>query len=115
MIENMAEGKGRLVYHFMFTNWPDQAVPNTKPLLQYLQLIHAHHTTGPILVHCSAGIGRTGVLITIDLALAQIEKKGRCDIFEIVTELRKQRYGMIQVKDQYTLVYLACLDALKSL
>lgn len=115
MIENRPMGTGRLVYHFMFTDWPDQTAPNTLPLLQYLQLIHAHHTTGPILVHCSAGIGRTGALITIDLALAQIERKGRCDIFEIVSELRKQRYGMIQVKDQYTLSYLACLDALRSL
>lgn len=115
MIENRPMGTGRLVYHFMFTNWPDQTAPNTRPLLQFLQLIHAHHTTGPILVHCSAGIGRTGALITIDLALAQIERKGRCDIFEIVLELRKQRYGMIQVKDQYTLSYLACLDALRSL
>ncbi|XP_022313821.2 tyrosine-protein phosphatase non-receptor type 13-like isoform X2 [Crassostrea virginica] len=115
MIENRPLGTGRLLYHFMFTNWPDQATPNTIPLLQYLQLIHAHHTTGPILVHCSAGIGRTGALITIDLALAQIERKGRCDIFEIVSELRKQRYGMIQVKDQYTLSYLACLDALRTL
>lgn len=54
--------------------------------LQFLQLIHAHHTTGPILVHCSAGIGRTGALITIDLALAQIERKGRVSVLTKLSE-----------------------------
>lgn len=72
-------------YHDMFTGFTVNQFTVPVPVftvdslicLQYLQLIHAHHTTGPILVHCSAGIGRTGALITIDLALAQIERKGR--------------------------------------
>jgi len=52
----------------------------------------------PILVHCSAGIGRTGTLITLDLVLASIEKDLKFNIHQIVTELRAQRPGMIQTK-----------------
>ncbi|KAK3091931.1 hypothetical protein FSP39_023798 [Pinctada imbricata] len=97
-LEDVTNNECRIVYHVNFTTWPDQGVPKPITVLQCIQLVHVYHSTGPIVVHCSAGIGRTGTFITIDLALAQIETNGKCDIFEIVQELRKQRYGMIQTK-----------------
>lgn len=60
--------------------------------------MHELESGGPILVHCSAGIGRTATLITLDIVLASIERQAKFDIHEIVTKLRKQRPGMIQTK-----------------
>ena len=73
------------------------------------------HDTGPVVVHCSAGIGRTGALITLDVILAMIERDLKFDINKIVMDLRRQRHGMIQTKDQYLFCYKACLEALSSL
>lgn len=56
------------------------------------------HSGGPILVHCSAGIGRTGTLITLDIILGSIERDLKFDIHQVVTDLRRQRPGMIQTK-----------------
>lgn len=114
-IEKVTSGELKRVYHLNYTTWPDHGVPSSPvPILQFLQLGHVYHTSGPLVVHCSAGIGRTGALITIDIALARLESEGKCDIFEIVKDLRRQRQGMIQTKDQYLLCYEACLAAMLS-
>ena len=60
--------------------------------------MHELHSGGPILVHCSAGIGRTGTLITLDIVLGSIERDLKFDIHQIVSDLRRQRPGMIQTK-----------------
>lgn len=60
--------------------------------------MHELHTDGPVLVHCSAGVGRTGTLITLDIVIGSIERGLKFDIHPIVTELRRQRAGMIQTK-----------------
>ncbi|XP_013396442.1 tyrosine-protein phosphatase non-receptor type 13 [Lingula anatina] len=112
-LEDTKTSKSQEVIHLNFTSWPDNGVPQTAtPLLQYIQLLHALHESGPVVVHCSAGIGRTGTLITIATALTSIEKNLKFDICEIVSELRKQRPGMIQTKDQYLFCYTACIEAL---
>ncbi|XP_076073752.1 tyrosine-protein phosphatase non-receptor type 13-like isoform X3 [Mytilus galloprovincialis] len=114
-IEKVTSGELKRIYHLNYTTWPDHGVPSSPvPILQFLQLGHVYHTSGPLVVHCSAGIGRTGALITIDIALARLESEGKCDIFEIVKDLRRQRQGMIQTKDQYLLCYEACLAAMLS-
>ncbi|XP_069124056.1 tyrosine-protein phosphatase non-receptor type 13-like isoform X2 [Argopecten irradians] len=114
-IKNVTTREIRDIHHINYITWPDHGVPDSAiPILQCMQLVHAYHTTGPLVVHCSAGIGRTGAFITIDMALAQIEQSCSCDIFEIVKELRQQRPGMIQTKDQYMLCYCACIEALLS-
>ena len=51
---------------------------------------------GPILVHCSAGVGRTGTFIAVDIALEQAKKEGVVDIAGVVNRLRKQRMKMVQ-------------------
>ncbi|XP_064639301.1 tyrosine-protein phosphatase non-receptor type 13-like isoform X2 [Lineus longissimus] len=109
-------GMSRDVIHLNYTTWPDHGTPSSaRPLLQYIQLMHLYHTTGPIVVHCSAGIGRTGALLTIDLVLAHMEKDLKFEIPSLVKELREQRQGMIQTKDQYVFCHIACLEALNSL
>ncbi|KAK3601912.1 hypothetical protein CHS0354_041851 [Potamilus streckersoni] len=114
-MEDLVGGESRIVYHINYTTWPDHGLPHSAmPILQCIRLSHLLQRSGPLLVHCSAGIGRTGTFITVDVALTQIESGIRFNIFEIVKELRRQRHGMIQTKDQYLFCYHACLEALLS-
>ncbi|KAL3876548.1 hypothetical protein ACJMK2_034389 [Sinanodonta woodiana] len=114
-MEDLVGGESRIVYHINYTIWPDHGIPySALPILQCIRLSHLLQRSGPLLVHCSAGIGRTGTFITVDIALTQIEAGIKFNIFEIVKELRRQRQGMIQTKDQYLFCYHACLDALLS-
>ena len=63
------------VTHMNFTTWPDHGVPaSALPLLRYTRYMRRIHTNGPIVVHCSAGIGRTGTLITIDTVIGLIDR-----------------------------------------
>lgn len=113
LIENTETGESRCLYHLNYTTWPDHGTPTSAvPLLQCMRLSHLYRTTGPIVVHCSAGIGRSGTFIAIDVALAHIERGLKFDLFEIVQELRRQRQGMIQTRDQYSFCYTACVEAL---
>ena len=86
-------------YHF--TSWPDHGVPEmTGPIVALHKMVMSgwKKEGGPILVHCSAGVGRTGTFITIDLALEQAEKEGVVDIAGIVNRLREQRMQMVQTE-----------------
>ena len=60
--------------------------------------MHMYHRGGPYVVHCSAGIGRSGVLMAVDTALCRMEQAQNFDMFTIVSDLRRQRYGMIQTQ-----------------
>ncbi|KAL8588982.1 hypothetical protein ACOMHN_065764 [Nucella lapillus] len=106
-------GEEREVVQLHYTTWPDHGVPDTAyPMLQFVRLMHQLHRSGPFVVHCSAGIGRSGVLIAVDTALTHIETGDDVDLFDIVSEMRHQRYGMIQTQDQYLFCYTACMEAL---
>ena len=86
-------------YHF--TSWPDHSVPEYgTPLMILRKKVMANwkKDRGPILVHCSAGVGRTGTFITIDIALEQAKTEGVVDIAGIVNRLREQRMQMVQTK-----------------
>ena len=63
-----------------------------------MHVMHLLHDAGPIVVHCSAGIGRTGALLTVDVVLAMVARDIKFDIQRVVEELRRQRQGMIQTK-----------------
>ena len=87
------------------TSWPDHGVPEyNKPLVILHQKTMAawKEDPGPIMVHCSAGVGRTGTFIALDLALDQAAKERIVDLAGIVTHLREQRMKMVQtvVSDQ---------------
>ena len=81
------------------TSWPDHGVPEYGTPLMALHKQSTNNwssSKGPILVHCSAGVGRTGTFIAIDLALEQAKKEGVIDIAGIVNRIRQQRMQMVQ-------------------
>ncbi|TSK22776.1 FERM and PDZ domain-containing protein 2 [Bagarius yarrelli] len=109
-------GATHLVKHLKFTKWPDHSTPqSSKQLVHFIQYMRTVHTNGPIIVHCSAGIGRAGVLICTDVILSLIERGLTINVSEIVKEMRLQRHGMIQTKEQYVFCYKVWLDVLQSI
>ena len=91
--------QSRSITQFHLTSWPDHDVPESaSPLMKFHKLVMSavDKQSGPLLVHCSAGVGRTGTFITVDIALEQAEKERKVDIAGIVTRLRQQRMKMVQ-------------------
>ena len=113
--ETAATGKPRKIFHYQFIGWPDHGVPSDPgSLLEMMQLIEATQQTfevpGPQVIHCSAGIGRTGTVITIRMLMRLYEKKGHLeerDIPRTVQKVRLQRSGMVQTEAQYNFIYQA--------
>uniref|UniRef100_A0A8C0T8L7 Protein tyrosine phosphatase non-receptor type 20 n=1 Tax=Canis lupus familiaris TaxID=9615 RepID=A0A8C0T8L7_CANLF len=92
-------GTSHFVKHVQFTNWPDHGTPaSVDGFIKYVRFVRKSHLTGPILVHCSAGVGRTGVFLCVDVVFCAIEKNFPFNIRNIVAQMREQRYGMIQTK-----------------
>ncbi|GAB1603058.1 tyrosine-protein phosphatase 10D-like isoform X2 [Argonauta hians] len=111
--------KIREVKQFHFLKWPDFGCPqNTSLLINFVQTVRTHMpyiNTGPTLVHCSAGVGRTGTFIVIDRLLQHIQYHSEVDIFGLILELRKYRPNMVQTEDQYIYIYQCIADHLKHL
>ncbi|EGD76245.1 tyrosine-protein phosphatase corkscrew [Salpingoeca rosetta] len=117
----------RTVYQYHYTNWPDHGVPDDAEILSLLLTVREHNKdvkeksqrpVGPLLVHCSAGIGRTGTIIVIDIIMDKIEQEGTgidVDIQKSIQGIRAQRSGMIQTAAQYRFVYKAILDHINNL
>uniref|UniRef100_A0A3Q2FV67 protein-tyrosine-phosphatase n=1 Tax=Cyprinodon variegatus TaxID=28743 RepID=A0A3Q2FV67_CYPVA len=103
----------REVTHIQFMSWPDHGVPGEPHLLLKLRRrVNAFKNffSGPIVVHCSAGVGRTGTYIGIDAMMEGLEAEGRVDIYGYVVKLRRQRCLMVQVEAQYILIHQALLE-----
>uniref|UniRef100_UPI00398EFDC7 receptor-type tyrosine-protein phosphatase C isoform X3 n=1 Tax=Pristiophorus japonicus TaxID=55135 RepID=UPI00398EFDC7 len=103
----------REVTHIQFIRWPDHGVPEDPHLLLKLrQRVNAFRNlfSGPIIVHCSAGVGRTGSYIGIDAMMQGHEAEGRVDIYGYIVQLRRQRCLMVQVEAQYILIHQALLE-----
>ncbi|EQB78246.1 hypothetical protein CB1_000707008 [Camelus ferus] len=93
---------GRAVTHIQFTSWPDHGVPEDPHLLLKLRRrvnAFSNFFSGPIVVHCSAGVGRTGTYIGIDAMLEGLEAENKVDVYGYVVKLRRQRCLMVQVED----------------
>uniref|UniRef100_A0A3Q0QSK9 protein-tyrosine-phosphatase n=1 Tax=Amphilophus citrinellus TaxID=61819 RepID=A0A3Q0QSK9_AMPCI len=110
----------RHVRHYWFTSWPDHHIPQC--IAPYLKLVEEVETyseslvptssqevpasgPGPIIVHCSAGIGRTGCFIASSIGCQQLRETGQADVLETVCQLRLDRGGMIQTTEQYQFLY----------
>uniref|UniRef100_A0A8C2J6Y0 Tyrosine-protein phosphatase non-receptor type 20 n=1 Tax=Cyprinus carpio TaxID=7962 RepID=A0A8C2J6Y0_CYPCA len=104
------------VTHLNYTGWPDHGTP-TQPeqLLTFISYMRHIHQSGPIITHCSAGIGRSGTLICIDVVLGLISKDADFDISDVVRTMRLQRQGMVQTEEQYIFCYQVVLYVLRCL
>ena len=111
-------GEKRTIFQIHYTNWPDKEVPETEDLQifskinQLVDRLNKSDTKQPIIVHCSAGVGRTGTFISMYLLEKEIEKqiKDNCpiirfNIFNLVRKLKEMRMYMVQTVVQYQLIY----------
>ncbi|CAG2243427.1 PTPRM [Mytilus edulis] len=108
--------ESKVVKQFHFTVWPDKNVPKYSS-----SLVHFRHKvnntevtcTGPMVVHCSAGIGRTGTFIGLDYVVNQAKEVEYVDVFGCVEGLRRQRVNMVQTQEQFQFIYEAVIEYLQ--
>lgn len=125
-MKHLLTGQERTVWHLQYTDWPEHGCPeDLKGFLSYLEEIQSvrRHTNNssepqgpnpPLLVHCSAGVGRTGVVILSEIMIACLEHNEVLDIPRVLDMLRQQRMLMVQTLCQYTFVYQVLIQFLKS-
>ncbi|KAM7108363.1 receptor-type tyrosine-protein phosphatase eta isoform 3-T3 [Ciconia maguari] len=118
-VEKSNTPESHTVRQFHFTSWPDHGVPETTDLLiNFRHLVHEYSSQNPIdsptLVHCSAGVGRTGTFIAIDRLIQQIEMENTVDVYGVVYDLRMHRPLMVQTEDQYVFLNQCVMDIIRS-
>lgn len=110
--------ESRKIWHLLFAGWPDFSVPEGTDRAAMLKLVelsrskNADNSTNPRIVHCSAGIGRSGTFIALDWLMQELDEgaldttpDGEDPVMNVVETLRDQRAGMVQSKIQYLLLY----------
>uniref|UniRef100_A0A8C3TFC3 protein-tyrosine-phosphatase n=1 Tax=Chelydra serpentina TaxID=8475 RepID=A0A8C3TFC3_CHESE len=113
-VEKRGAHEIREIRQFHFTGWPDHGVPyHATGLLGFVRQVKSKSppNAGPLVVHCSAGAGRTGCFIVIDIMLDMAEREGVVDIYNCVRELRSRRVNMVQTEEQYVFIHDAILEA----
>uniref|UniRef100_A0A8C9TS02 Receptor-type tyrosine-protein phosphatase kappa n=1 Tax=Scleropages formosus TaxID=113540 RepID=A0A8C9TS02_SCLFO len=113
-VEKRGAHEIREIRQFHFTGWPDHGVPyHATGLLGFVRRVKAKTpaSAGPMVIHCSAGAGRTGCFIVIDIMLDMAEREGVVDIYNCVRELRSRRVNMVQTEEQYVFIHDAILEA----
>ncbi|XP_034038390.1 receptor-type tyrosine-protein phosphatase mu-like isoform X2 [Thalassophryne amazonica] len=113
-VEKRGAHEIREIRQFHFTGWPDHGVPyHATGLLGFIRRVKSKTLTnaGPMVVHCSAGAGRTGCFIVIDIMLDMAEREGVVDIYNCVRELRSRRVNMVQTEEQYVFIHDVILEA----
>ncbi|XP_076878415.1 receptor-type tyrosine-protein phosphatase beta isoform X2 [Brachyhypopomus gauderio] len=109
----------RVVRQFHYTVWPDHGVPETtQSLVQFVRTVRDYinrtPSSGPTVVHCSAGVGRTGTFICLDRVLQQLDTKDIVDIYGAVFDLRLHRSHMVQTESQYVYLHQCVRDVLRA-
>ncbi|KAM6963463.1 receptor-type tyrosine-protein phosphatase H-like [Tautogolabrus adspersus] len=117
-VKHKNSSEERTVKHFHFTAWPDHGVPQgTEDLIQFRGLVRQHiereGTGAPTVVHCSAGVGRTGTIIALDVLLQQLEKERAIGINAFVHKMRLSRPHMVQTESQYVFLHQCIMDSLQ--
>lgn len=116
-LRNEKTKENRQVTHLQYTAWPDHGTPNPMELLVYYQYVTKAMEEKPehkLLVHCSAGIGRTGTFIALDALHRQGVKKGKINIVEYVHTMREDRMNMIQNQSQYKFLYRVLYESFRT-
>jgi len=122
---NIDSAESRIVYQFQYTAWPDHGLPESTHA--FLDLAHkveqVNEAGAPIIVHCSAGIGRSGTFCTVHSIIEKLrfdmknqpEKLPYINVVKTVLHMREQRPGMVQTQEQYVFCYLTLLEEIKRL
>ena len=123
-IKDGSTKKEHKLTHMLYNSWPDYGVPHSAcAMLEFRQKVREELKAGmeeanwpadkpapPIVVHCSAGIGRTGTFMTLDISILRLEETGLINIQSTVEKIRSQRANAVQMVDQYVFCYLALLE-----
>ncbi|XP_046552770.1 receptor-type tyrosine-protein phosphatase mu-like isoform X6 [Haliotis rubra] len=108
-------GVEKTVTHCHFTSWPDHGVPSAPALVNFWRLVkQGDMGWGPMVVHCSAGVGRTGAFIALDYLMDEAEGDNRVNVYMCVGKMRLYRMNMVQTESQYEFVHDVVLEALHS-
>ncbi|XP_019960287.2 tyrosine-protein phosphatase non-receptor type 1 [Paralichthys olivaceus] len=120
-LENLSTQETREILHFHYTTWPDFGVPESPAsFLNFLFKVREsgclNSDEGPVVVHCSAGIGRSGTFCLVDTCLLLMSKRkepSSVRIRDVLLEMRRYRMGLIQTADQLRFSYLAVNEGAK--
>nr|XP_039266285.1 receptor-type tyrosine-protein phosphatase F-like [Styela clava] len=113
IISSSHPNRTQVVVQYHYTTWPDHGVPQTTSALFNLRRIvrtEFGESNYPIVVHCSAGVGRTGTFIALDNLMEELESTGTVDVYSQVWRMRQRRTEMVQTADQYVLVHKMLLE-----
>ncbi|KAL3879748.1 hypothetical protein ACJMK2_032034, partial [Sinanodonta woodiana] len=112
-LEMSVGNKSQRLTQFHYTAWPDKGVPRaSSSVVLFWNRVNREPTNTPIVVHCSAGIGRTGTYIALDILVHQGRVEGNVNVSECVSNIRRQRVNMVQTKEQYIFLHETLVEAL---